>query len=111
MATKTNLVIDQGSDFGTTVTLTAANGSVYVLTGYSVRGQMRKSYTSSTAYDFTVTVADETAGEIAIALSSNTSSNMTSGRYVYDIEIESSGGDVTRVLEGIVNLTPEVTRT
>lgn len=110
MATKSNLVIDQGSDFATTVTLTTDTGAVYDLTDFQTRGQMRKSYTSSTAHDFTVSVANSATGEITITLDANTSSNMTAGRYVYDIEIESSGGDITRVLEGVVNLTPEVTR-
>jgi len=110
MATKTNLVIDQGSDFGTTVTLTTDAGIAYGLSGHQVRGQMRKSYTSSTAYNFSVSVANNSTGEISIELDANTSSNMTAGRYVYDIEIESSAGDITRVLEGVVNLTPEVTR-
>ena len=110
MATKTNLVIDQGSDFATTVTVTTDAGDPYNLIGFDTRGQMRKSYSSSTAHDFSVAVANSAAGTITITLDANTSSNMTAGRYVYDIEIESSGGTVTRVLEGIVNLTPEVTR-
>lgn len=110
MATKTNLTIDQGSDFSTTVSVTTEAGAVYNLVGHTARGQMRKSFNSSTSHDFTVAVANTSAGQITIELGSNTSSNMTAGRYVYDIEIVSSGGSVTRVLEGIVNLTPEVTR-
>ena len=110
MATKTNLVIDQGSDFATTVSVTSENGDVLNLVGYSARGQMRKSYSSTSSHNFTVSVTDALAGELTISLNANASSNMVAGRYVYDVEIETASGTITRVLEGIVNLTPEVTR-
>jgi len=34
---------------------------------------------------------------------------MKAGRYVYDVEITSSGGTKTRVLEGQLEITPGVT--
>lgn len=110
MATKTNLLIDQGSDFSTILTISDTSGGGYDLSDYTPRGQMRKSYSSSTSYSFDVTVSNASEGQIQVQLSANTSSTMTAGRYVYDIEIESSGGAITRVLEGVVTLTPEVTR-
>ena len=36
---------------------------------------------------------------------------MKAGRYVYDVEITSSAGTKTRVLEGQVEITPGVTQT
>jgi hypothetical protein len=35
---------------------------------------------------------------------------MKAGRYVYDVEISSGGGTVTRVIEGQLEITPSVTR-
>lgn len=110
MATKTNLLIDQGSDFATTLSITDSNNIAFNLVGWTPRGQMRKSFSSTTSYQFTVTVSNATGGEISVSLPAATSAAMTAGRYVYDIEIENDGGAITRVLEGIVTLTPEVTR-
>lgn len=109
MATITNLYIDQGTTFNTVVDLTNQDGTEMNLQGYTVAAQMRKSYQSSTAYDFVATVEDETAGQIKISLDSATSSSMKAGRYLYDVEI-TSGSNVYRVLQGIAIITPEITR-
>lgn len=108
MATKSNLTIDQGSNYSVIVDLTTANGSAMNLTGYTGRGQMRKSPYSSTAKDFTVAVAN--TGTVTLSMTSDYTSNITSGRWLYDVEVISDSGIVTRVLEGIVTVTPEITR-
>jgi hypothetical protein len=42
---------------------------------------------------------------------SATTANTTAGRYVYDVKMtETSSSTVTRVVEGIVTVTPNVTR-
>lgn len=107
MATYSNIFIDQGSDFAMTVDLTQSVGTLS-LTGYTARGQIKKTYASSTKVDFTVSV-DTTNTELDISLSSTQTGGMKAGRYVYDIEIVSSSSHVTRVLEGQVEVTPRVT--
>jgi hypothetical protein len=112
MATKANLVIDQGTDFSTTITLKDSSGSAYDLTGYSANGHIRKHYSSSTAYPLTCAIsAPASTGKITLSLGRTTTSAMESGRYVYDVEIKSTSNTVTRLIEGIVTITPEVTRT
>ena len=44
MATKTNLVIDQGSTFSVTISVLDADGAVVDLTNYTGAAQMRKHY-------------------------------------------------------------------
>ena len=109
MAIKANLVVDQGTTFTATIDLTDAAGAVFNLLNYTVAAQMRKNYTSSTATSF---VASHTGGtgKINLSLSSTTTNTLTPGRYLYDVEITSSGGVVTRVVEGIVTVTPGITR-
>jgi len=41
-------------------------------------------------------------------MNANTTSSITAGRYVYDVELV-NGSYVTRAAEGIVTVTPEVT--
>lgn len=111
MAVYANLTIDQGSDFQTTITVEGSNGLPFDLTGYSARGQIRRSYTSTTAYNFTATITDPTDGEINIFLDNTVTAAMKAGRYLYDVEIvQTSSSDVTRVIEGQVEITPRITR-
>jgi len=109
MATYSNLFIDQGSDFNFSVDL-ATEGASVNLAGYSARGQIRKSYTSSTAVDFTISV-DAANSEVNASLTAAQTAAIKPGRYVYDIEILSAASTpiVTRVLEGQIDVTPRVT--
>ena len=109
MAVYANLTVDQGTDFSSSVDVTDADGDPVSLTGYSVAGQIRKHYNSSTKVDFTATVSNATAGIISLSLSAATTNAMKAGRYVYDVEIDLSGTK-TRVLEGQLEVTPGVTR-
>lgn len=109
MATKANLVIDQGATFTTTITVADDDGVALDLTGYTGEAKFRKHYTSSNSYSFTVSVAPN-SGQVTLALTANQTSNVAAGRYVYDCELTSGTGTVSRVLEGIVTVTPQVTR-
>jgi len=110
MAVYANLIIDQGSDFRSTITVEDTTSNIVNLENYTGRGQMRKTYTSNTAYDFTVEIPNPSLGELTISLNSEITTGIKPGRYVYDIEIISSAGVITRVLEGQVEVTPRVTR-
>lgn len=109
MAVYANLSIDQGASFASTVTVEGPNGLLFDLTGYSVRGQIRKSYTSTTAVNFTAGITSPAAGEINISLSASTTATLKPGRYQFDIEIV-NGALVQRVIEGQVEVNPRVTR-
>lgn len=109
MATKANLVIDQGTDFSTTITVYDDDDTIINLTGYTASAQARKHYTSNTSYNFNVIVTGNT-GEVTLTMSANTTANIASGRYVYDCEVVSNNNLVSRILEGIVTITPQVTR-
>lgn len=111
MAATTNLFIDQGSDFSAAITLYQDTGDPMILTSANVYASMRRSYYSTTAYDFTASVSDAANGVINLALTAATSSAMKSGRYVYDVLVRQPlSNSNTRVLEGIVTLYPEVTK-
>lgn len=110
MAIKANLVIDQGTDFSATIDVTEADGeTVFDLTGYTVAAQMRKNYASLSAVTFNASHNDS-LGQITVALSSTLSADVEPGRYLYDVEMTSPLGEVTRVVEGIVTVTPGMTR-
>jgi hypothetical protein len=107
MATKVNFLIDQGTTFETTINLNDDDGNPIDLTGYSIAGQMRKHYTSTNYVAFNANLA---LGELNLALAANTTDTLTPGRYVYDVELTDTNGLITRLLEGIITVTPQVTR-
>jgi hypothetical protein len=113
MATVKNLVIDQGTTFSLTITVADVNSNEINLTGYTLRAQLRKSYGATSFTSFTVASPAPATGELIISLTDTQTSALKAGRYVYDVEIVApvgEGSTVTRVLEGIITVTPEVTR-
>ena len=110
MAIVSNLTVDQGATFNAQIDVSDDGGNSQNLTGYSVAGQIRKTYDSTTYTAFTASVSNATGGTISISLTATQTNALKAGRYVYDVEITSSGGVVTRVLEGQVEVTPGVTR-
>jgi hypothetical protein len=108
MAIKANLTIDQGTDYSTTITLTDEEDGVVNLTGYTANAQLRKTYSSSNSVTFTTAVSD-IQGLVTLSLTDTQTANITPGRYVYDV-ILTTGSVTTRIVEGIVTVTPRVTR-
>ena len=110
MAALSNIYIDQGSDFTTTISLTDSNGDILVLTGYSALAQIRKTYGSTTIAATFTTVLTADSGQLALRLTDTVTAAMGSGRYVYDVVLTDGSGDKTRVLEGQAILTPGVSK-
>lgn len=108
MAQKVNIVIDQGTTFNTDYTFLNEQDDPIDFTTYTGASQMRKSYSSSTSFPFTVSLGNN--GIVAISMNAATTSSITAGRYLYDLEVTDANGVVSRLVEGIVTITPQVTR-
>ena len=108
MAIKANLIIDQGTSYSTTVNVTDDDDNPVDLTGYTGAAQMRKHYTSITSYAFTVAV--DAAGTVTLSMTANATNAIPYGRYVYDCELTDHSGTKSRLVEGIVTISPQVTR-
>jgi len=112
MAGYVELFIDQGADFNNTIFLSddISNQSVNI-SGYTVRSQMRRSYYSANATaEITCAITDFANGEIAMSLTSGQTANIKAGRYLFDVETVTGGGIVNRILEGIITISPQITR-
>lgn len=107
MATKANIVIDQGTTFNTEIYLTDESGNALDLSVYSANSQIRKWYTSSNSISFNVSL---NSGTIFLSLTANTTASLEAGRYVYDVLLKDNANTITRVVEGIVTVTPRVTQ-
>ena len=109
-AAYTNLYLEQGTTFTTTITIDDVYGDLYDLTDYTAFGQIRKSYYSANSTANFDTSINTLNGTITLNLDADTTSNITPGRYVYDAIIKDSQNTTTRILEGIVDVSPMVTR-
>jgi hypothetical protein len=109
MAARLDFTIDQGATFTTTIELTDQNDVEFDLELYTGSGQIRKNYESNTYTAFTVTLDDANA-EMTISLTPEQTANLKAGRYVYDVEFVDDLNNVIRVIEGVVTVSPQVTR-
>jgi hypothetical protein len=109
MSGKYNIVAEQGATFNLNFTV-QVNGVALNLTGYTFAMQVRRS-TSATTTLLNLTSATMTSvGHVSATVSAATMATVPAGRWVYDIELTSSGAEVTRILEGRFIVTPEVTQ-
>jgi len=111
VSSRADIVIEQGTDFSLTLNLMDDNGDIVPLAGYSPAATMRRWYTSRTSHSFGVTT-DPSAGTITLTMPATETALLGSGRHVYDVELTDIAANVvTRVLEGIVTVSPSVTKT
>jgi hypothetical protein len=105
------LTIDQGTNFQTSVSLTNDDQTAIDVTNYGFSSQIRKSYYSSNATaNLTITVSDAANGNVVLSIDAANTANIKAGRYLYDLLMTDTGGVKTRVIEGIITVTPQVTR-
>lgn len=112
MAIQQNLVLEQGADFQAVIKLYATNTQPLDLTGYSAASEIRRSYDSvSASAVLSVTMPFPQSGELYLNLDAASSVGLRYGRYLYDVLItDTSTGTKTRAVEGIITVTPRVTR-
>ena len=108
-----NLDCYQGANFDYQLTWTVG-GSAVNLTGYTSRMQVREAV-DSTAVAFSLVsgtgiTLGGTAGTIALSAVATATAGIAAGQYVYDLELVSGTGYVTRLVEGNFVVYAEVTR-
>lgn len=110
-AAYTDLYIDQGADFETTLDLVADDGTPINLSGYSFISQIRKSYYSANATaNIAVVVTDSANGNTKLTLDSANTANIFPGRYVYDVLMKDVANTTSKIVEGIITVNPGVSR-
>ncbi len=111
MAAYVEITIEQGANLTSTVTVNDSQGDAVNLSTYSASAQLRKSYYSSSANTLTAIITGNSNGQITLSMTAANTSNLTPGRYVYDLIIRNStDNSVTRVVEGTAVVLPSVTR-
>lgn len=111
-----DITIYQGASFDRTLTWEVGTPPTKVnLTGYTGRMQIRESLAAGTAVieltnaNGRITLGG-TAGTVRLDMSATDTAALNAGQYIYDLELVSSGGETTRLVEGIAIVDGEVTR-
>jgi hypothetical protein len=110
-----NLVIYQGANLSQVFTWQDSNQTPVNLTGYTARMQARTSIEAPTPFiDLTnanggVTLGGS-AGTVTVTMTATQTAAITETVGIYDLELVSPGGIVTRFLQGTVVISREVTR-
>lgn len=113
---KLDLVIHQGETFSRLLTIKDGTGAPVNLTGYQLRGMARKKPLDPLpVFAFTFTLADQmtNAGEVNMELSDTETEGLLLNdvyKYPYDVEMESAGGEVTRIMMGFASVVPQITK-
>jgi len=110
VAAFTELLIEQGATFSTTVNVEDTAGAAINLFGYSASSQMRKSFYATSNTRITSIVTGNANGEITLSMTAANTANLTPGRQVFDLLITSPASVKTRVVEGIIVISPGVTQ-
>jgi uncharacterized membrane protein YkoI len=109
MSGKYNIVANQGATFNLNFRV-ETDGTAWDLSDYTFAMQVRRSTSSSTTL-LNITSATMTAlGQVSVTVNATTMDTVPAGRWVYDIELTSSGAEVTRILEGRFIVSPQVTQ-
>lgn len=108
------ITMDQGATFTLDLIYKDSAGQIIDLTNYTAAMQIRNSYESSTPV-LSLTTSNGgisitgNQGKISILATAIQTAAITAGSYVYDLEI-TLGTVVSRIIQGPVNVVPEVTR-
>lgn len=116
MAANYDITIEQGATFQLNLIWKDSGGNPIDLTDYTARMQVRQKYTSdeaalSLSTENGTIVMGGVSGTVNISAPAADTANLSIKTGVYDVEIVSPSGVVTRLIEGCVVVSPEVTRT
>jgi hypothetical protein len=112
MAAVIDLSLDQGATWVQTFIWQDVDEVPFDLSTHTARAQIRSRYADDDVGGPAASIVGETFadGRVVLALSDVETAAIHRGRYYYDVEVVSSGGFVTRLVQGRLTVLGEVTR-
>ncbi len=83
-----------------------ANGAVIDISNQTPKAQFKNSYSDQNPVTLSTTIENN---KITMILTSDQSSSLTEGSYIYDLQLTDSGGRVKTYVTGDVTVLPQVT--
>jgi len=115
LASTYNILVDQGSTYTLAVTYKDSTGTAINLTGYTAAMQLRLDYDSATAVlslssPSNGIVITGASGLVSITMSATQTAALSADTFLYDLEITSPTSVKTRLIQGVVVVSAEVTK-
>lgn len=106
MSTKVNLYADQGTDFRTTIELFDGDNDELGISTYTFFSDIRKVYSATKTASFNIETANN---DVTLVLTANTTSNLTPGKYQYDVLMRKQSGELSKIVDGTIFILPTMT--
>ena len=112
-AGKYNILCEQGATFSQVITWTDSEDVAIDLTDYTAKMQVRRSEASpNSSLELSTEnggISLNSSGEVSLTISSADTADISSGQYVYDLEM-TTGETTTRLIQGTFTVSAEVTK-
>lgn len=107
-----DIFLDQGTTCVYTLSLyDDKTNSLINIAGYQFFSSIRLShYSQNATANFTCTISDASNGKIDISMDAGTTANINPGRYVFDIISINTEKEKQKFIEGIIHVSPTVTK-
>lgn len=110
-----DILIEQGATFRKTFVWKDSNETPIDITGYTARMQLRRKKSSTTAEHSATTenggiTLGGALGTVDVLIPATTTADFSWTTGVYDLELDDGTGVITRLVEGGVEVSKEVTR-
>lgn len=110
MTAYANITAHRGADFVTTIFLSDDNSDPISLEDFVLKGQIRKTWSSTISYNIELTVKNTEDNIIDFVITRAETLKMTPGRYLYDVYAQNdSKGKTIKIIEGTLTLEPNIT--
>lgn len=112
MTTVANLYVDQGVDFLISLELETDDGEEFSISGQSFFCQARKMYSSVVTFEAELeVVSNGDTNKLNLYISPEKTKDVKAGKYQYDLIMKNnSGGQIKKILEGLIFVLPTITR-
>lgn len=108
---RADLIIDQGTDFSSSIQLKADDGTNINIAGYIFTSSIRANYFSANVTaNLIMVITDAANGNVTMSLDAANTANIPAQRYVYDIKMKNTSNVTSRLAEGMFTVTPQVTK-
>lgn len=111
MTTRSNLYVDQGTSFRTSLELENTDGTDYPVSGKEFFCSIRKVYSSTAAFDADIEiVTNGVTNVLNLIITPDMTKNIEPGKYQYDVFMKETNGQVSKLLEGLLFIIPSITK-
>ena len=106
MSSQLNIYIDQGTDFRLTVELFDDDDLDLPIANYSFFGDLKKIYSTKRAAEFEF---EKSENDITLLLSADITSQLTPGKYQYDVMMRKPTGELSKIVDGLAFVISTIT--